>query len=178
MRPSPVGIDKKRKKQIIVIGIAIVAAVICLMLILNFFSSEERQTPYFSEVELKDEKIKPGETTLLKTRILNPGSNVYENAKIRIISGSPKIKMSLTSPGAETQHENRTTPKGKFEQSLTVNIPYGLGKEFETGLYTFDMSGDIYSGISLMKAEIEAHLIVDGEPTDNKVLELTISSED
>ncbi|KXB01234.1 hypothetical protein AKJ41_02295 [candidate division MSBL1 archaeon SCGC-AAA259O05] len=178
MRPSPVGTDERWKRRVIVIGITIVAIAIGLLLVFNFFGSEERQTPYFSEARLEDKKIRPGENTLLKTRILNPNNNAYENAKIQIISGSPKIKMSLTSPGGETKYENGTTPAGNFEQSLTVSIPYGLGKEYESGLYTFDISGDIYSGLILMKAEIEAHLIVEGETTDNVIFSLTISSED
>lgn len=170
------GTDKKWKIKAIVIGVAVVVAVIGLILVFNFLTSEEKETPYLSVVRLTDKKIKPGGTTLLKTRILNPGTNVYENAEIRIISGCPKIEMSLTSPGVETKYENQTTPEGKFEQSLTVKIPYNLGKKFESALYTFDIRGDVYSGVRLMIAEIEVHLIVEGELVDNRVLGLTISS--
>lgn len=171
-------IDQKHKFRIIAIVVAIIIAGAGLILLVNSLGSEKKQQPYFSKLELKDKKITAEENTLLKTQVSNPLDRAYENVKIQLITKCQKIRMNLTSPGAEVDYENTRLGKDEFEQRLSVDLPYGLMKEAETGVFTFDISGGIYSGVDSMDTILKAQIVLDGEVIDNKVLKLTINAEE
>lgn len=161
--------DGRKWKFGILIGTIVAAAIAGVLVILSTPGPEEKQQPYFSKVELVDEKISPGENTLLKAKVSNPGDNTYENVKIKLVAISPKVEMAPTSPKVETE---------RSEYGLTISTPTGLGKGEKTKLYTFNVGGDLYTGLDSMTAIIKARVLADGKVTDNQLFELTISSKE
>ncbi|KXB06194.1 hypothetical protein AKJ53_01045 [candidate division MSBL1 archaeon SCGC-AAA382F02] len=172
MRPQSLGGDQKRKFLGIIGIVLVVVAIASFFIFLNPFGSEKDEMPYFSEISLQDKKISTDGKTILKAEVQNPRENTYKDWKIEIISFSPKVEITPTSD-VETEYENLANSPG---YALYAFTQYELGKGEHTKGFTFDVSGDLYSGLVSMKVKIEAHVLINGEVTDNQTFELTITS--
>lgn len=167
MRPKSTGNGQKQKLQIIIIVIAIVGAIAGVALLLNSLGSKEKQKPYFSEAKILDEKISSGENTHVKAEVYNPGENTYQNLRIQLATPSPKIKMSFPD-------QTVSEIGGEYYIEVSPDFLEGGGS---TKLYSFDVSGELYPGLTSMTAKIELRVLAGGEVTDSQTFNLKITSE-
>ncbi|KXB08458.1 hypothetical protein AKJ55_00975 [candidate division MSBL1 archaeon SCGC-AAA382M17] len=185
MRPVSTENEQNSNFHLIKTIIIVIAIVIGIVVALYYVGTGtdhtgegENQKPYFSKARLQNVEISPKENSLLIAQVANPGDSVYEDIKIRFSTFSQNILISPTNPKVEREYENEVISEQKTEYSLTISDPLGLGKQEKTRTYTFEINGSLPEGSVSMTVKINSFVITDGETTDNKVFELTISSEE
>lgn len=164
MRPKSTGDGRKINYRILVVGAAIIVAIVGLIMLTESLDPEDREEPYFKEIKLLDGEISPEGETQIHARVMNPTENSY-NIKIQLATVSPQLELSYENPAQEEEGEYR----------LTISPPPLRGHE-ETKLYVFNVSGDLYPGIVSMTVKIKARVLVNDKITDNRIFNLKIES--
>ncbi len=157
-----------RNLYLVIAVIVIIAAISGTIFWFIHSSSGQNETaPRFSKLELEDHTITEGETVLLKTQIENPTENTYDNLKIQIASVSPK---------AEMKYADNPITEENGEYRLTVSVNRSLRTEEKTGLYNFDLGGELYDGVVSMTFVVNARVLHGGDICDERSFELTVES--
>ena len=168
------GQDFRKKLVLVIVIVAVVLSALVFFFVSGGMGSEEKNSPYFSKLEIMEKNLFEGENSLLRTKIKNPTNNSYSDVKIRITTKSPKIFINSTFPGANIEYENKDLAGDINLYVLDFNLPIGLGRKTETTTYTFSVEGETYPGYSSMTTEIEISLIADGRVMEEETMELTI----
>ncbi len=167
MRPSaPEGENKRRIQRALIIGVIIILLLAGYVLLSNYEISQNEKSLRISEAKLQSKSISPEENTHLKIRVSNTTDTSYDNLGIQVATSCSKLKISYGDKVAtEENKENRLT------------IPTQILRDGEkTKLYAFDISGELFPGLSSMTVKINIRVITENEVKDEREFNITIEN--
>ncbi len=167
MRPNtPEKESIMRKKNALIFGIIIIVILAGYLLVSNYEIFQEDKNLYFKTAELQSKNISPGEETNLFLKVHNPAD--YERSfSIQITTQCSKLKIS---------HKDEHATDENGEKYLTIH-PDDLAGKGETRKLVFDISGELYPGLTSMTTKINAKIITENNEKNNQAFNVTIENQ-
>lgn len=167
MRPNtPEKESIMRKKNAFIIGIIIIGILAGYLLVSNYEIFQEDKNLYFKTAELESKNISPGEETNLFLKVHNP-ADYKKSFSIQITTQCSKLEIS---------HKDKFATEENGKKYLTIH-PDDLAGKGETRKLVFDISGELYPGLTSMTAKIDVEIITENNGKNNQVFNVTIENQ-